>query len=176
MPLCHECNGSCCTQFLYSVTHKDILRIAETIKLPPVNFSTAHPEKYEDHPAFLLNNLYHTLTINSTPNTNTCIFAIKLNDIYRCGIHSCRPYVCRCYPFGLNKEKLEYLKPFVCPKKWSAEGKEKKQYKKDIKQILKEGKEYQKITEIWNNEFYSVKSSFMDFLEFLKEFDEKTKK
>jgi len=169
MGLCDECNGRCCTRFIYFLTHKDLERISQKLKADPLHFTTAWSGSIDSaYPTFLLNKKSHYLVLDHVPGTSRCVFAIKLNTVHRCGIHSTRPINCKIYPFTLNgNAELDSVETFLCPKQWFPEGEEKEQYRRDIIHFKQELEEYEHVVKEWNKE-HSTKASFAAFLDFLQ--------
>lgn len=143
MELCKDCNSGCCRRFLVYLLGMDIIRISKTLKIDLSVFVDAIPlpeDKIQLHldnkaPIFKFkeadNNQYFVLTMKSVksslyPEADRCLFLMEFDanslsnglvpyNLSRCGIHSCRPSICKTFPASYypNEGKIKIKDPFL---------------------------------------------------------------
>jgi Fe-S-cluster containining protein len=166
---CEGCSAPCCKKFIKFITAHDLKRIADGLKLEPVNFVDIYPasEVNSTMPQIRINNKKYLLALDSKMGNKDCIFIMNLGNSRKCGIHSLRPMGCRTYPFILMSDEftLGLTTEFICPRQWFPENEEKIKYLLVLRQQRKEQEEYFKIVEEWNDS-HGEHGSFMQFIDF----------
>ncbi|MEM4235900.1 MAG: YkgJ family cysteine cluster protein [Candidatus Anstonellaceae archaeon] len=170
---CKDCKVLCCEKFIIPLTIFDIERIKNKTKLPArefcelINYNNTDDKLF--WPIYFLdkkNRLEEKLIVLKR-NNDACIF---LNS-KKCKIWGEHPAVCKVYPFFYFEqgEKIEYVKNFICPRKWSGEEIEVYRIKEHLKRFKKEIATHNKIIRKWNAN-YATKTEEEFFNYIKKEF------
>jgi len=80
-----------------------------------------------------------------------------------CGAYESRPYLCRTYPFVLEKGELTDTANRACAAAWLPEGKERERYAADLGRYYKQVAAYQGIAEVWNARGGGTLGEFLEF-------------
>ena len=171
MSTCEKCNTACCSRFNIFLTASDIKRIQRSLKLDPIDFTSPFPASDfpspSVYPKFKIEDEWAYLALDKKLGKQECVFLLTPGNSKRCGINAFKPMVCRTYPFTLDSaENLETVDPFICPKYWWPEKKERVRAVNDITVQRKELEEYRKLVECWN-ENNSHHEYFLGFLTYL---------
>ncbi len=145
MMSCIRC-GACCTSFGVCITPADIRHISSATGMPPAKFVDTvqdYPGRERTEPALRIGGEMQILVLKRSPS-NVCFFYSPEG----CKIYAHRPLLCRTYPF---KKDMRDMLSRPCPSGWMPEGKERKQYEKDIKNYEKELQSFQKFAKEWNS-------------------------
>lgn len=150
---CVGCHISCCSEYAVLVSFFDIYRIGATLGLPLAEFSGFVPLVQEnidyDPYAFSLGG-EDKFILALKKKGKSCIFLLPFPSGGRCGIHSCRPNVCRCYPFSFERGRLEEIHQMLCPEKWELNPEEVKRFAGYYRQLKTDYFLYQAFIETWN--------------------------
>lgn len=156
MQICESCGSGCCRKYAIALTGYDILNISKTLSIDPSSFIQLSPvegvenieyqSKYTALFKFTDENsdiFYRfNLKMNESqlvPGTLKCQFLMEWHNdtlnpsvegiVAKCGIYSCRPFVCTAYPAtfdvtekrgivkNIKNESSEHPIYNLCPRK-----------------------------------------------------------
>ena len=115
---CRDCNQGCCAEFTVFVTPFDLRRIAGALDLPSDRFVTPLPctrqhAGYRPYAFSLGGRRRFLLTLRR--RRVGCLFLLRFGKLGRCGIHSLRPRMCRCYPYSAEDGEIREIAQSRCP-------------------------------------------------------------
>ncbi|MFH1284988.1 MAG: YkgJ family cysteine cluster protein [Candidatus Micrarchaeota archaeon] len=147
---CANC-GRCCNRFAVCVTHKDVQRLADFLKIHPREFLELNEdsnEKTRAFPALLVDGRKCILCLKRRKNEH-CLF---FKHAKGCAVYEARSAVCRVYPFerGENGE-IRFMESAQCAERWEIGEEEKKRAARDIGEYERALGEFREIAEKWNN-------------------------
>lgn len=167
---CQRCNN-CCTNFGVCLTIADIARIEKEKKIPATSFIDLvldYSPRERTEPAVILNNKMYLLVLKHEPQKDKDRVCTFFNN-NRCSIYENRPYLCRTYPFTLDKKgELKDVKSRACMVFWYPRGMAKENYVSDLKVYYKQIEDYKKIVEKWNIKKENHAKDLEAFLEFAR--------
>jgi len=156
-----ESSGNCCRFFSANLTHFDIQRILENRPdLQPEDFIAFSPpiDKDDMNESFISTYGKRELVLKKKDSHNNIKECVFLNQENRCGIHTFKPFVCRVWPFSLEKGEITWIKEHnrfikkVCKYSLVSNANNQEELKKVLKQHHKERHLYSKIVARWNDE------------------------
>ncbi len=176
---CRGCDGRCCSSYLVNINHKDAFRIAAALYIDPYEFTFAsYDDEYKDgstdngFPTFMIEGRAHALAIEyDEKEDDKCVFLMQIGNEMRCGVHNCKPGLCRIYPLGVTEdwEMEDQADDLVCTKQWVINRSERDATEQFLKAYAAEVREFEQICKAWN-ESGTPDRSFREFIDYMIEY------
>lgn len=169
---CASCAANCCSSYSVWITPFDAMDISKALEINFEDFLTVEETDNEYYYFRLADNRKYALRLKTRGNLE-CIFLLTINGHNRCGIHSIRPYVCRCYPYDLDKNTDQ---PFVmdnilCQSGWNSSEEQRNMFREDLLNFNNRWEKTAEFYGFWNES--EPEKSWGDFIKCLTIFSQK---